>query len=164
MYTPKKILLLLMVLLVSVSLVGCDTTKDEGTSDAELFLGNWLIVEARDQDGVRDQTAVLAALGALSIELTQDGMYTLAFKYTDPQTPDAVISEAYTVNDSSSRLLLVIQIPNLPPQNLPVDYSFNSDTEVELTIDGTLLAILLNQGSAVNIALEGGVVLVGQKQ
>ncbi|MFK7844153.1 MAG: hypothetical protein AB8G77_02555 [Rhodothermales bacterium] len=153
------------MLFASVALVGCDTTDDEGdVEDAARFLGEWTVVEARDQDGDRDQTEVLSALGTLTIDLNADGAYSIEFLFTDPQIEDAVISETYTVDEVASDLILVVQIPGLPPQDLPLDYSFSNDSEVELTIEGTLLGFLLGQGQDIDIEFEGNVILVAQKQ
>ena len=159
MYSSKKILHLLLLLFTSVALVGCDSNDDEeGAGDAEQFLGSWRIVSAADQDGQRDQTAIFAALGTLTINLNEDESYTLVLEYTDPDTPDLTIGGTYTVNEVSSRLILSVQLEGLPQVDLTLMYNFNSDTEVELTADATTLALLLGA------ELDGNVILVAQKQ
>ncbi len=159
MHTSKKIIKLLLVLFASVALIGCDSNEDEDdTGDAETFLGAWEIVSAADQGGQNDQTDVFAALGTLTITLNDDGTYSLVLVYADGQTPDLTITGNYAVNESSSTLVLSIQLEGLPQVDLPLEYSFRSDTEVEFTADATTLTILLGA------QLDGSVVLVAQKQ
>ncbi len=158
MYSLKKTLFLLILTLVSVALVGCDSNDEEETGDAERFLGSWRIVSAADQDGQRDQTAVFSALGTLTLTLNEDASYALVLQYTDPDTPDLPIGGDYTVNEVSSRLILSVQLEGLPTVDLTLTYKFNSDTEVELTADATTLRLLLGA------ELDGSVILVAQKQ
>ena len=63
----------------------------------------------------------------------------------------------YSVNESSERLVLGVQLEGLPQVDLTLDYVFNSDTDVEFTTDAATLVILLGA------QLEGNVVLVSRK-
>ena len=100
--------------------VGCDSNEDddEDAGDAERFIGSWEIVSAADQGGMRDQTAVFSALGTLTVTLNDDGSYALVLQYTDPATPDLTVPGVYTVNESTNRLILTVQLPDLPQVDL----------------------------------------------
>ncbi len=148
-----------VVLLASVAMIGCDSGGDgEGDGDAEQFLGVWRVVSAADQDGQRDQTAVFTMLGTFTLTLNDDQSYALRLVYADGETPDLVVPGTYSVNESSSRLVLGVQLEGLPAVDLTLNYVFNSDTEVEFTTDAATLGILLGA------TLEGNVVLVAQRQ
>ena len=144
----------LFLLLASIAAVGCDSdpNEEEETTDAERFLGNWAVVSAADQDGARDQTAVFSSLGVMTVDLAENGTFSLLLQYNDPAEPDLSLAGPYTVNSAGKQLVLTIDFQGLTV-NLPFAYVFNSDTEVELTVDGPTLALLLNA------PLEGNVVL-----
>ena len=145
-------------LIAAVALVGCDSNDgdDEGPSDAERFLGTWAVVSAADQDGARDQTAVFSGLGVLSVDLKDDGTYSLLLQYNDPAEEDLSLMGPYTVNSAGGQLILTVSLSGLTV-NLPFAYEFLSDTSVELTVDGPTLSLLLGA------ALEDNVVLGIQK-
>lgn len=146
------------MIVVAFAYAGCDSNEDEGDGgDAERFIGTWEIVSAADQGGARDQTAVFSALGTLTVALNDDASYALVLQYTD-DTPDLTVPGIYTVNESTSRLILTVQLPDLPQVDLSLTYRFISDTQVEFTADATTLAILLGA------ELEGNVILVADKR
>ena len=139
-------------------LVGCDSgdSDDEGPTDAERFIGEWTVVSAADQDGQRDQTAVFANLGTMTVTLNDTGNYSLLLVYNDPTQDDLLLNGPYTVNDAGKQLILTVSFQGLTV-DLPFTYNFVSDTSVELTVDGPTLSLLLGA------PLEGNVVLVIQK-
>ena len=145
-----KILFLLIAALV---VVGCDSTDDEEpAADAERFVGNWVVVSAADQDGVRDQTPVFADLGELTVDLSENQDFVLALNYTDPMTDDLMLSGPYSLTESSNTLALTVTASGITV-DLPFQYMFINDDTVELTTNGATIGLLLNT------PLEGDVVL-----
>ena len=143
-----------LLLIAAVVFVGCDSNDEEDTpaADAERFVGNWIVVAAADQDGVRDQTAVFADLGELTVNLSDVQDFVLALDYTDPMTDDLSLSGPYSLTESSSTLALTVTASGITV-DLPFQYRFINDDTVELTTNGATIGLLLNT------PLEGDVVL-----
>jgi len=160
MKTQRFLSGLAFVLTLSLMSVGCDNSSNNGTTDAERFLGTWAITAAADQGGDRDVTQIFSALGNLSVSLKDDQTYLLHLEYADGVTPDLDLTGNYAVNESESRLVLSIQLEGAPQVNLNMEYVFQSDTVVEFTVNSLTIGILLGDAGSL---LEGDVILTAQK-
>lgn len=145
----RKLSSLLLIALLALVGIGCDSDDDEG-SDAELFVGTWALTGVSDDDGDAME-AFATNFESIVLANDADGSFTLT---VNPVVGDnIVLPGTYTVSESNSRLTLTVTTP-LGPANLNFTYAFNGDDEVELTSD-TTTALLLN-------TLFEGVDLVGQ--
>lgn len=156
MIASKILHRLFLLLIASTLVVACDSSEDDDEGmdvpDSERFIGNWAVTAAADMGGTRDQTAVFSGLGVLTVDLDDEGNFTLFLDYTDPETDDLMVSGPYSVVEASSQLNLTVSLNGITVP-LPFLYEFVNDDTVELTTDATLLNLLLDA------ALEGDVVL-----
>lgn len=160
MHILRKNISVFLVLLATMAFIGCDSTDSEDNGDAARFLGPWTIASVADQGGQRDQTGIISSLGTLGLTINDDQTFGLLLQYADPDAEDLALGGTYSLNEGASRLTLNVQLEDLPPIALPLNYVFNSDSEVEFTIESaaaTTLTILLGA------ELEGDVVLVARK-
>ena len=160
MIAPRLLNKLLYVLIASLVFVGCDTNDDEEGSDtpaAELFLGNWEVVSAADMDGSRDQTAIFADQGVLSIDFEESGDFMLTFDIADEAEDDLAVEGPFTVTESSMSVSLQVSLNGLTVA-LPFTYRFINDDRVELTTSDPSIAATI--GLLLGATLEGNAVLV----
>ena len=145
----RKISSLLLITLLAIAGVGCDSDDNE-ESDAAKFVGHWVLTGVSDDDG--DALATFAEnFDSISLTNVDDGSFTLT---VDPKVGDnIVLPGTYSVNESADRFTLVATTP-LGPASLNFTYAFDGDNTIVLTSD-TTTALLLN-------TLFDGVDLVGQ--
>lgn len=160
MFKPGNFAKLTFMLLACYFMTGCDTSTEGDGSDAARFLGSWVVTSAADMGGSRDVTSTINMLGTLTITLNEDETYLLGLEYSDGVTEDLNIPGSYTVNEVTSRLILSVQLEGQPKVDLSLDYVFVSDEEVEFTIDGITVGLLLGSAGS---GLEGSVVLTAEK-
>ncbi len=135
----RKLFPLALVLALFVG-VGCDSNDDEGSSDSELFVGTWTVVNVtNDSGGANEMDLTQALVGAngtlnsLSLGFNTNNTYTLNADYRSADTPDVVVAGApftYTVNETTNQITLQLPSPTgsgtVPAQ---IGYSFNGDDE-----------------------------------
>ena len=162
MIAPKLLNRFLCVLLASLVVVGCDSNEDdedgsEGSSAAELFVGSWEVTSAADMGGTRDQSAIFADQGMLSVDFVEEGTFMLVFDNLDEMEQDLSLEGPYTISESDMSVSLQVSINDLPFA-LPFTYRFVSDDTVELTTIDPNIAVTI--GILLDAALDGNVVLV----
>ncbi|MBX2820111.1 MAG: hypothetical protein KTR29_10535 [Rhodothermaceae bacterium] len=161
MFAPKLINKFLYVLIASLIVVGCDSSDDDDgggdTPAAELFQGSWEVVSAADMGGSRDQTAVIADRGVLSIGFDDAEMYTLAFDFVDEAEEDLGVDGVYAISESNMSVTLTVSLNGLSVP-LGFNYRFIDDDRVELTtVEASIAATI---GLLLGASLEGNAVLV----
>lgn len=129
----RKLSNLLLVLLIGVIGVGCDSGNDQ--SDAEAFVGVWALTGVSDAQG-----DALAAFGQAfsSVVLTNnaDNSFTLV---ANPREGSAItVPGTYSVNESTNTFTLTT-----PQAPLAFTYSYTSDNVVELQA-GATTSVLVN--------------------
>ena len=162
MSAPKLLNKFLYVLIASLVFVGCDSNEDDGddgadTPAAELFVGDWEVTSASDMDGARDQTAIFAGQGVLSILFEDAGTFMLAYDYVDEAEEDLAVQGPYSLTESSMTVSLEVSLNGLSVA-LPFTYRFINDDTVELTTSEPNIAATI--GLLLGESLEGNAVLV----
>ena len=157
----RKVVPLVLVMLAAGLWSGCDSASDDDPTDSELFVGTWNVVRVEDAQG--DQTAVFQQAGDLSITFDEEN-YTLTFDSADGQN-DIELPGPYTVNEATSRLTLTVTNPLGDPPTLPVVlvYDFDSDEEMELTVDQVTWLLLEAALASAGVDLQGDVTLTLEK-
>ena len=135
--TMRKLSHLLLVLLIGVVGVGCDSNDD--ASDAEAFVGVWALTNVEDVDGSQ-----LEAFGQAftSVVLTNSADNSFVLAVTPRQGNAQQIPGTYVINETTNSFTLNA---NLGGSTAPLafTYDFVSDNVVTLTA-GATTAVLLN--------------------
>ena len=140
----RSLSVFLFVLVTGFSAIGCDSdSSDNGPSDSERLVGNWIMSGVTDADG--DQWDIFSAgFNSVVISFTQSGNYSIVI---DSKLPDGdtTISGMYTVNEGTNSIALATEVAG-QSLNLNFTYAFSSDTQATFTADpttSTLLNVLL---------------------
>lgn len=133
----RKLSSLLLVVLLGVFSVGCDSSDD--ASDAEAFVGVWALTNVEDADGSQ-----LEAFGSAfsSVVLTNSADNSFTLNVTPRQGSAMSIPGTYVINESTNSFTLNA---NLGGSTAPLAFTYNfvSDTVVTLQA-GASTAVLLN--------------------
>lgn len=133
----RKLTSLLLLALLAVVGVGCDSNNDK--SDADKFVGTWALTGVVDVDG--DQSAAFAAgFNSVTLTNTADGNFTI--NVSPKVGSPAAYTGTYTVVENGKSITLRASVGG---QTIPLTftYTFNSDTVVALK-SNTTTAVLLN--------------------
>ncbi len=130
----RKFSSLLLILLIGVIGVGCDS--NDGQSDAEAFVGVWALTGVSDSEG--DQ---LAAFGQAfsSVVLTNNADNSFTLVATPRQGSAITVPGTYSVNENTNTFTLTT-----PQAPLAFTYSYTSDNVVELQAGVTTSLLLDN--------------------
>jgi hypothetical protein len=129
----RKLSSLLLILLIGVIGVGCDS--DNSQSDAEAFVGVWALTGVSDAGG--DALAAFgAAFSSVTLDNGADGSFTLVA--TPRQGTAVTVPGTYSVNESTNTFTLTT-----PQAPLAFTYTYTSDNVVELQA-GATTSVLLN--------------------
>jgi hypothetical protein len=137
----RKLTSLLLVLLIGVIGVGCDSS--DNMSDADKLVGTWALTNVSDSQGSA-LAAFAAAFSSVVLVNSNTGSFnmtvTLSAQNPADITPPPVIG-TYTVNESTNTFTLNVTSP--APAPLAFTYSFTSDDVIDLTA-GATTSVLLN--------------------
>lgn len=135
----RKLPVFVLALLIAVAAVGCDSNEDDA-SDAELFVGTWVLTSISDDTG--DQTDGFAGLAnALTVDLEDGGSFTLVLDYReDSGRQDLVLQGNYEVDADANSLELTLPTT----QTLPFEYDFENENEVDLTASADFINPIFN--------------------
>ncbi len=129
----RKLSNLLLVLLIGVIGVGCDS--DSSQTDAEAFVGVWALTGVSDAEG--DALAAFGqAFSSVVITNSADNSFTLVANPRDGSP--ITVPGTFSVNESTNTYTL-----NTPQAPLAFTYSYTSDNVVELQA-GATTSVLLN--------------------
>jgi hypothetical protein len=133
----RKISNLLLIALLAIVGVGCDSNSDP--KDADRLVGTWALTGASDSQG--DQIAAFAAaFSSVTLTNLSDGNFTI--NVVPVEGAAQAISGTYTVVEATKTLTLRASVGG---QTVPLifTYTIASDTQVSLKSD-TTTAVLLN--------------------
>lgn len=152
----RKLTSILLLALIAIVGIGCDSNSDE-TTDTDRFIGSWALTGASDSTG--DQSVAFGTAFS-SVVLTNVSDGTFAIAVTPRQGAATTISGTFTIVEASKTITLRAAVGG---QTIPLNftYSFTSDTVVSLKSD-TTTAVLLN--SLFGTTLEGQVTITITKQ
>ena len=141
---------------------GCDSSDDDGPTDAERFVGTWVATGIEDSAG--DQSAEFVAL-VNSLVVVMEAGDTPAFRLTvdykdDSGRADENLDGTYAVDDGPRHLTLTISTDAPTGANLPFTYVFQSDSQVALSAPAALVNPVFNPTTP----YEGTVTVNIQKQ
>lgn len=126
----------IVVLLMLVAAVGCDSNEDDDMSEQELFLGAWTLTSISDDEG--DQTASFEEnVESFVVQFQDESSFQLnvAFVPDDPRE-DIQLAGTYLLDESDNALTL--QIPGLPAP-LSFTYAFENDNTLVLNASNVVL-------------------------
>jgi hypothetical protein len=129
----RKLSNLLLILLIGVIGVGCDSGDSQ--SDAEAFVGVWALTGVSDAGG--DALAAFgAAFSSVVITNSADMSFTLV---ATPRAGDAIsVPGTYSVNEGTNTYTL-----STPQAPLAFTYTYTNDNVVELQA-GATTSVLVN--------------------
>ncbi len=134
----SRLLLLVVIGLVGI---GCDSNGDEDMSIADLIADGWMLTAVSDSEG--DQTVAFAeGFDGVEITFTESGDFSI---FVDSNQPgeDNTITGTWSVNESQNSLTLTTTFSGIPI-NLVFSYAFSGDDILELTAASST-SVLLGQ-------------------
>jgi hypothetical protein len=143
----------LVILLFGVT--ACDSSDDSQT-DADRFIGTWVVDETMDDSGSVD----LPAFSETRFNFADTGTATITAVGIDPN-PTVQLSGSYAVSEATNTVTLSITITGLGTVPLSATYSFSGDDDVTLTIGSSTAALL---GPLFGTQFSGSVILTLVKQ
>lgn len=151
----RKLSSLLLIALLAITSVGCDSNDDE--SDADKFVGTWALTGVSDDAGDASE-----AFGAMfsSVTLTNNANGSFVLNVVPRAGEPLAIPGTYTVSESNSRFTLSASL-GTTTASLVFTYDFNGDDSVDLTTVGST-AVLLN--TLFGTTLEGEAVITVTRQ
>lgn len=128
----RKLLFSALTLLLIFTAIGCDSNNDE-ESDADVFVGNWALVEIGDASG--DLTnSFFAGVDDLTASFTSDNDFALAVDYNAvgeaAGNTDLALDGTYTVSESANTISLNVTAVGI---TLPLSYNIVNNDRIELS-------------------------------
>lgn len=137
----RKLSVFLFVLATGFAGIGCDSdSSDDGPSDSERLVGNWIMSGVTDADG--DQWATFsAAFNEVAVTFGSSGNFSII---VDSKLPDGdqTISGLYTVNETTNSITLATEVLG-QAATLGFVYAFSGDTQMTFTADSAT-SVMLN--------------------
>ncbi|MDX1547738.1 MAG: hypothetical protein R3247_12155 [Rhodothermales bacterium] len=148
-----------LTLALLVTAVGCDSSDDDGDSDADVFVGTWAVVGIADDEG--DQTLSFSQLvDAGTVNFTASNNFTLAVDYNEVAEAqgitDVTIPGTYVVDEGAETITL-----NTPLGALAFDYEIVNNDRIRVSTGAPTLNIAL--GLSGDRAYTGTVTLTVQR-
>ena len=131
-----KYLVFLPAIALLFTMTACDSSDDDA-SDAELFVGEWVVDETMDGSGSVD----LPTFSDTFFIFADGGTATIRAVGVDPANT-VELSGSYAVNEASNVITVSIAITGLGTVPLTATYAFNGNDGVTLTIGAQTAALL----------------------